>query len=75
MEWDNMETILIILLIYLIFRDVFKEDVENWKNRKERKINENDEKRREEFKAEFDKMMEYSVEKAIESKRGDTDGK
>lgn len=70
-----METILIILLIYLIFRDVFKEDIDSWRYRKEKKTDEKDEKRREEFKEEFDKMMEYSVEKAIESKRGDIDGK
>lgn len=69
-----METILIILLIYLIFRDVFKEDIENFRNRKERQVNEKELKRREEFKEEFDKMMEYSVEKAIQSKRGDIDG-
>ena len=70
-----METILVILLIYLIFRDVFKEDIDNFRNRKERKADEKDVKRREEFKEEFDKMMTYSIEKAIESKRGDTDGK
>lgn len=70
-----METILIILLIYLIFRDVFKEDIENWRYRKDRKAEEKEDKRREEFKEEFDKMMEYSIERAIDSKRGDTDGK
>jgi hypothetical protein len=71
-----METILIILLIYLIFRDVFKEDIDNFRYRKERKRDEKEEKRREEFKDEFDKMMSYSVERAIESKRGgETDGK
>lgn len=75
MELNNMETILIILLIYLIFRDVFKEDIDNWKYRKDKHIDDKDEKRREQFKKEFDKMMEYSVEKAIQSKRGETDGK
>ena len=70
-----METILVILLIYLIFRDVFKEDIDNWKYKKERKTDEKEQKRREEFKEEFDKMMEYSVEKAIQSKRGEADGK
>lgn len=69
-----MELILIILLIYLIFRDVFREDIENWKYRREKRTNDEDEHRRQEFKKEFDKLMEYSVEKAIESKRGDTDG-
>lgn len=70
-----METILIILLIYLIFRDVFKEDIENFRYRKERKADDKEAKRREEFKEEFDKMMEYNVDKAIQSRRSETDGK
>ena len=70
-----METILIILLIYLIFRDVFKEDIDNFRMRKERKADEKEEKRREDFKEEFDKMMSYSVEQAIQSKRGEADDK
>ena len=70
-----METILIILLIYLIFRDVFKEDIENFRYRKERKAADKEAKRREEFKEEFDKMMEYNVDKAIQSRRSETDGK
>jgi len=70
-----METILIILLIYLIFRDVFKEDIESFRYRKERKADDKEAKRREEFKEEFDKMMEYNVDKAIQSRRSETDGK
>lgn len=70
-----METILIILLIYLIFRDVFKEDIENFRYRKERKADDKEAKRREEFKEEFDKMMEYNVDKAIQSRRSEADGK
>ena len=70
-----METILIILLIYLIFRDIFKEDIENFRYRKERKADDKEAKRREEFKEEFDKMMEYNVDKAIQSRRSETDGK
>lgn len=74
-----METILIILLIYLIFRDVFKEDIENFRYRKERKEDQEskalEEKRNKDLKEEFNNMMGYSIEQAIESKRGDVDGK
>ena len=74
-----METILIILLIYLIFRDVFKEDIENFRYRKARKEEQEDkaleEKRNKDLKEEFNNMMGYSIEQAIESKRGDVDGK
>lgn len=74
-----METILIILLIYLIFRDVFKEDIENFRYRREKKEEQEDkareEQRSKDLKEEFNNMMGYSIEQAIESKRGETDGK
>ena len=76
MEWGNMETILLILVIYLIFRDMFKEDIHGWIHRNDKKeIDKKEEKRREEFREEFDNMMAYSIEKAIQSKRGEADGK
>lgn len=68
-----MELILVILLIYLIFRDVIRDDITKLWNKKPEK-DEIEEERQKLYKKEFDDMMSYSVEDAIRSKRSEIDG-
>lgn len=65
------DIVLIVLLMYLIFRDVVREDITSLFMKKEEK---QEDKRYKEFKKEFNNMMDYSIEDAIKSKRGGLDG-
>jgi hypothetical protein len=65
------ELILIILVLYLIFKDSIRQDISLW--RKKPEIDEAEQQRQKDYKREFDNMVNYSVEDAIKSKRGDID--
>lgn len=65
------ELILIILVLYLIFKDSIRQDISLW--RKKPEIDEAERQRQKDYKREFDNMVNYSVEDAIKSKRGDID--
>ena len=68
-----MEYLVIALLIILIFKeDIVKLASDLRENKTE--PNEAEQIKQEKYKKEFDKMMDYSVEDAIQSKRGDIDG-
>jgi len=67
-----METIIVLLLILLIFKDEIIELKTAIKAKK--KPEEEPNKRKEEFEKELNNIMDYSINKAIESKkRGEAD--
>ena len=67
-----MEYIIVILLIYLIFRDIVRDDISKLFRKKE--TDEIEEQKQKAYKKEFDNMMRYSIEDAIASKRSEIDG-
>ena len=67
-----MEYIIVILLIYLIFRDIVRDDISKLFRKKE--TDEIEEQKQKAYKKEFDNMMGYSIEDAISSKRSEIDG-
>ena len=74
MELDNMEWIILLLLIALLFKDEIKELKAALLSKKET-AEETKNKRKEEFETELNNIMDYSIDKAIESKvkRGEAD--
>jgi phosphatidylinositol kinase/protein kinase (PI-3 family) len=76
MEWDKMEYLIVILLIILIFKEQIIELVKELLSLRDKEPTEDEVEvqKQKEFKKEFDKMMEYSVEDAIRSKRSGIDG-
>ena len=74
MELDNMEWIILLLLIALLFKDEIKELKAALLSKKET-TEEIKNKRKEEFETELNNIMDYSIDKAIESKvkRGEAD--
>jgi hypothetical protein len=74
MELDNMEWIILLLLIALLFKDEIKE-LKAALLSKEQTAEETKNKRKEEFETELNNIMDYSIDKAIESKvkRGEAD--
>ena len=74
MELDNMEWIILLLLIALLFKDEIKE-LKAALLSKEETTEETKNKRKEEFETELNNIMDYSIDKAIESKvkRGEAD--
>lgn len=73
MELDKMEYLVIALLIILIFKEDIVKLVSDLRENKT-EPDEAEQIKQEKYKKEFDKMMDYSVEDAIQSKRGDIDG-
>lgn len=65
-----MELIIIALLIILIF----KEDIIRLVTTLREQHKEEAEEKPDEYKKEFDKLMDYSIEDAIKSKRSDING-
>jgi phosphatidylinositol kinase/protein kinase (PI-3 family) len=76
MEWDKMEYLIVILLIILIFKEQIIELFKELLSLRDNKPNEDEVEvqKQKEFRKEFDKMMEYSVEDAIRSKRSGING-
>lgn len=68
-----MEYLVIALLIILIFKEDIVKLVSDLRENKT-EPDEAEQIKQEKYKKEFDKMMDYSVEDAIQSKRGDIDG-
>lgn len=68
-----MEFIIILLLIYLIFKDEIREEIRFHKDKKapvEKTKKEIEiEKRKEELEAELRNMMDYSIDTAVNSKK------
>lgn len=59
------DILIIILLLILIMKDLFKTEQETPEDAEE------DKKKREEIQKQFDVVMNYDIEDAIKSKRGD----
>ena len=68
-----MEFLIVALLIILIFKEDIIRLVATLREEKE-KPNEEEIGKQEAYKREFDKMMGYSIEDAIKSKRSEIDG-
>lgn len=71
-----MEYLIVILLIILIFKEQIIELGKELLSLRDNKPNEDEVEvqKQKEFRKEFDKMMEYSVEDAIRSKRSGING-
>lgn len=71
-----MEYLIVILLIILIFKEQIIELGKELLSLRDNKPNEDEveAQKQKEFRKEFDKMMEYSVEDAIRSKRSGING-
>ena len=65
---DMLEIIIIILLVFIIARDIGRYDRFY---KRERKVDEVKEQEQKERRRELDNIMNYSIEKAIESKRSE----
>lgn len=65
---DMLEIIIIILLVFIIARDIGRYDRFY---KRERKVDEAKEQEQKERRRELDNIMNYSIEKAIESKRSE----
>lgn len=66
-----MEYVICLLLIYLIFKDDIRSGIES--HRKKPEMTEQDkekEKRKEEFEKELNSIMDYSIDTAIDSRKG-----
>ena len=75
MELDNMENVILILLLVLIFKDElidlirsFKKVPEKEKTVEEKQREKEKVQRQEEFEQELNKIMDYNIDTAIESK-------
>ena len=68
-----MEYVIVILLIYLIFKNDIREEIDYHRRRREKieKTTEEQEKekRKEEFEKELNSIMDYSIDTAIDSKK------
>ena len=75
MELNNMEYVIVILLLVLIFKDElidlirsFKKEPEREKSIEEKQREKEKEQRKEEFEQELNKIMDYNIDTAIDSK-------
>lgn len=69
-----MEFIIVLLLIYLIFKDDIREEINYHRSKRNQAPKTQEEiqkeKRKEEFEDELNKIMDYSVNTAIDSRKG-----
>ena len=64
-----MTNIIIILLLLVL---IFKDEIKDFKRKPIKpEVNEEEEKKQKELKTQFDNLMAYSIEDAIESKKVD----
>jgi hypothetical protein len=70
-----MEYVIVLLLIYLIFKDEIREEINYYKGKRKQETiktqeEEKKEERKEEFEKELNSIMDYSVDTAINSRKG-----
>lgn len=75
-----MEYVIVLLLVYLIFKDDIREEINYHKSKRVKpektEAEMKQEKRKEEFEHELNNIMDYSMDTAINSRKaGDTDGR